>query len=352
MEIRLKKFSKSFGPVRVIENMDLTIGDSEMIALLGPSGCGKTTTLYAVCGIHRVTSGRIWFGDKDVTDLPPQQKNVGVVFQSFALYPHLSVFENIAFPLRIRKDSTADIERSVQEIAGILHMEELLDRRPGQLSGGQQQRVALARALVRRPDVLLMDEPLANLDAGLRLEMRSEIRRIQRENGCTSILVTHDQVEAMSMCDRIALMNEGKIQQIGTPDEMYQQPQNRFVAGFIGNPPISFCDGVIQDNRFVTEGLDFDLPDRFEAALEAAGRKVTIGVRPEFLRPEFTVPIEGEITFVESQGREVLYDLTLASGKMFRSIQGGGRKFELGEKVRWGIDADAIFFFDERGSRI
>ena len=352
MEIRLENFSKSFGPVKVIEDMDLTIGDCEMIALLGPSGCGKTTTLYAVCGIHRVTSGRIWFGDKDVTDLPPQKKNVGVVFQSFALYPHLSVFENIAFPLRIRKDGAADIERSVQEMAGILHMEELLDRRPGQLSGGQQQRVALARALVRKPDVLLMDEPLANLDAGLRLEMRSEIRRIQRENGCTSILVTHDQVEAMSMCDRIALMNDGKIQQIGTPDEMYQQPRNRFVAGFIGNPPISFCDGVIQDHRFVTEGLDFDLPDRFEAASITAGQKVTIGVRPEYVRPEFAVPIEGEITFVESQGREVLYDLTLAGGKVFRSIQGGGPKFKIGENVRWGIDIGATFFFDERGDRI
>jgi inositol-phosphate transport system ATP-binding protein len=352
VEIRLDKFSKSFGPVRVIEDMDLTIGDCEMIALLGPSGCGKTTTLYAVCGIHRVTSGRIWFGDKDVTALPPQKKNVGVVFQSFALYPHLSVYENIAFPLRIRKDSAADIEHSVKEVAGILHMDELLDRRPGQLSGGQQQRVALARALVRKPDVLLMDEPLANLDAGLRLEMRSEIRRIQQESGCTSILVTHDQVEAMSMCDRIALMNEGKIQQIGTPDEMYQQPRNRFVAGFIGNPPISFCDGVIQDNRFVTEGLEFEIPDRLEAASMTAGQKVTIGVRPEYLRPEFAAAIEGEITFVESQGREVLYDLTLAGGKVFRSIQGGGPKFKLGENVRWGIDIGAVFFFDGQGNRI
>jgi inositol-phosphate transport system ATP-binding protein len=352
MEIRLEKFSKSFGPIRVIEDMDLTIGDCEMIALLGPSGCGKTTTLYAVCGIHRVTSGRIWFGDTDVTALPPQKKNVGVVFQSFALYPHLSVYENIAFPLRIRKDSAADIERSVKEVAGILHMEELLDRRPGQLSGGQQQRVALARALVRKPDVLLMDEPLANLDAGLRLEMRSEIRRIQQESGCTSILVTHDQVEAMSMCDRIALMNEGKIQQIGTPDEMYQQPRNRFVAGFIGNPPISFCDGVIQDNRFVTEGLEFELPDRLQGASMTAGQKVTIGVRPEYVRPEFAATIEGEITFVESQGREVLYDLTLAGGKVVRSIQGGGRKFKLGENVRWGIDTRAMFFFDGQGNRI
>ncbi len=352
MEIRLENFCKSFGPVRVIEDMNLTIGDCEMVALLGPSGCGKTTTLYAVCGIYRVTSGRIWFGDKDVTALPPQKKNVGVVFQSFALYPHLSVFENIAFPLRIRKEASADVERMVEEMAGMLHIEELLGRRPGQLSGGQQQRVALARALVREPDVLLMDEPLANLDAGLRLQMRSEIRRIQRQSGCTSILVTHDQVEAMSMCDRIALLHEGKIQQIGTPDEMYHQPRNRFVAGFIGNPRLSFCDGVIEDNRFVTEGLDFDLPDRFETASMAAGQKVTIGVRPEYVQPEFAVPIEGKITFVESQGREVLYDLSLAGGRVFRSIQGGVRNFKLGENVRWGIDIGAIFFFDERGNRI
>ena len=352
MEIRLEKFSKSFGPVKVIEDMDLTIGDCEMIALLGPSGCGKTTTLYAVCGIHRVTSGRIWFGDKDVTALPPQKKNVGVVFQSFALYPHLSVFENIAFPLRIRKDSAADIERRVREMAGVLHMEALLDRRPGQLSGGQQQRVALARALVRNPDVLLMDEPLANLDAGLRLEMRSEIRRIQRENGCTSILVTHDQIEAMSMCDRIALMNDGKIEQIGTPNEMYHQPRNRFVAGFIGNPPLSFADGKVEDGCFVAQGLRFALPDRVKQTSVTAGQNITIGVRPEYLRPEFDTPIEGEISFIESQGREVLYDVTLAGGQVFRSIQSGDLACALGDRIRWGIDADAIFFFDEQGIRI
>ena len=352
MEIRLDKFSKSFGPVRVIEDMDLTIGDCEMIALLGPSGCGKTTTLYAVCGIHRVTSGRIWFGEKDVTDLPPQKKNVGVVFQSFALYPHLSVYENIAFPLRIRKDGAADIDRSVKEVAGILHMEQLLDRRPGQLSGGQQQRVALARALVRRPDVLLMDEPLANLDAGLRLEMRSEIRKIQRESGCTSILVTHDQVEAMSMCDRIALMNEGKIQQIGSPDDMYHKPRNRFVAGFIGNPPISFADGTIEDGFFVAPGLRFDLPDRVKRASVTVGENITLGVRPEYLQPDLATAIEGEITFIESQGRETLYDLTLDGGQVFRSIQSGKRACAIGDRIRWGFDADAILFFDARGNRI
>ena len=332
--------------------MDLTIGDGEMIALLGPSGCGKTTTLYAVCGIHRVTSGRIWFGERDVTDLPPQQKNVGVVFQSFALYPHLSVYENIAFPLRIRKDGRADIERKVKKMAGVLHMEALLDRRPAQLSGGQQQRVALARALVRSPDVLLMDEPLANLDAGLRLEMRTEIRRIQMESGCTSILVTHDQVEAMSMCDRIALMDEGKIQQIGAPDEMYHNPRNRFVAGFIGNPPISFYSGTVEDNRFVAEGLAFDMPEIVANSPIAAGRKITIGIRPEYIQPDFATTIEAKISFLEAQGREVLYDLMLSDGQVLRSIQSRTQRYKLGDRVRWGLDTSAIFFFGEDGNRI
>lgn len=352
MEIKLDKFSKSFGQVKVIEDLDLVVGDGEMIALLGPSGCGKTTTLYSICGIHKVSGGRIWFGDRDVTALPPQEKNVGVVFQSFALYPHLSVYENIAFPLRIRKDSNAAIKEKVSSIADTLHMEELLERRPGQLSGGQQQRVALARALVRRPDILLMDEPLANLDAGLRLEMRSEIRRIQQESGCTSILVTHDQVEAMSMCDRIALMNKGVIQQIGTPDEMYQRPQNKFIASFIGNPPISFADGTIEDGRFVCESLSFELPDGIKNKAISAGQKVCVGVRPEHLQPEYAIPIEGEISFVESQGREVLYDIKLTGGQMFRSIQSGERVGNQGDAIKWGIDPELVLFFDDQGDRI
>ena len=197
-----------------------------------------------------------------------------------------------------------------------------------------------------------MDEPLANLDAGLRLEMRSEIRRIQQETGCTSILVTHDQVEAMSMCDRIALMNKGKIHQIGTPDEMYHQPRNRFVAGFIGNPPISFADGTIEDGRFVTPGLDFELPDRIKGASVTAGQNISLGVRPEYLQPDFATPIEGEITFIESQGREILYDLTLTGGRVFRSIQSGEQVCQLGDRIRWGIDTDAVLFFDQRGNRI
>ncbi|MGH6808002.1 MAG: ABC transporter ATP-binding protein, partial [Ensifer adhaerens] len=251
MRILLDKFSKSFGTTKVIEDMDLEVGSGEMLALLGPSGCGKSTTLFAICGIHRPTSGRILFGDKDVTGLPSQERNVGVVFQSYALYPHMTVAENIGFPLTVRRMAAADIRKEVAEIAALVHIDNLLDRRPAQLSGGQQQRVALARALIRRPDVLLLDEPLANLDAKLRLEMRSEIRRLQKETGITAILVTHDQVEAMSMCDRIAIMKAGEIVQIATPSEMYNDPRTAFVAGFLGNPPISFLKGRAEGGAFV-----------------------------------------------------------------------------------------------------
>ena len=242
MKLVLEKFSKSFGPVAVIENLDLTVHSGEMLALLGPSGCGKSTTLFSICGIYRMNSGKLLFDQKDMSNVPSQQRNVGVVFQNYALYPHMTVYENIAFPLKLKKLDSKIIDTKVQEIANLVYIPELLRRKPAQLSGGQQQRVALARALIREPDVLLLDEPLANLDAKLRLEMRSEIKRIQKETGITAILVTHDQVEAMSMCDRIALMKDGKIIQLSTPDEMYKNPIDKFVAGFIGNPPISFLN--------------------------------------------------------------------------------------------------------------
>ncbi len=352
MRIVLDAVTKQFGAVKAIDDVTLEIVDGELLALLGPSGCGKTTTLFAICGIHRIDSGRILFGDLEVSGLPPQRRSVGVVFQSFALYPHMSVSENIGFPLQVRKESKAEIERKVDEVADLVHIRELLERRPAQLSGGQQQRVAIARAIVRRPDILLLDEPLANLDAKLRLEMRSELRRLQKETGITAVIVTHDQVEAMSMSDRIVIMDDGRILQIGTPDEMYHRPSNKFVAGFIGNPPISFADGKVEDGRFVTEGLDFDLPDRIKKASVTAGQNITLGVRPEYLQPDFATPIEAEITFIENQGREALYDLTLAGGHVFRSIQSGEPICKLGDKIRWGIDADASFFFDDQGKRI
>ncbi|MBY6115097.1 ABC transporter ATP-binding protein [Mameliella alba] len=334
MQLDLIEFTKRFDGNTVIDKMNLQVESGEMIALLGPSGCGKSTTLFAICGIHRIDEGRLMFGDRDVSHLPSQQRNVGVVFQNYALYPHMTIFDNIAFPLKVQKIDPAEIKTRVHEMAELVHIEALLQRRPAQLSGGQQQRVALARALVRKPDVLLLDEPLANLDAKLRLEMRSEIRRIQQETGLTAILVTHDQVEAMSMCDRIALMNGGRIVQMDTPVEMYRNPRNKFVAGFLGNPPISF----------VTPG---DLPG-FGAPQNCA----EIGLRPEHVGPQFGNGLRGRVEFIETQGREDLFDVTLPSGRLVRSVQSSGSGISLGQEIDWGYDPSALLCFDGSEARL
>ncbi|WP_027667109.1 ABC transporter ATP-binding protein [Rhizobium leguminosarum] len=351
MRILLDNFSKSFGSTKVIENMTLEVGNGEMLALLGPSGCGKSTTLFSVCGIHRPSGGRILFGDRDVTDLPSQARNVGVVFQSYALYPHMTVTENIGFPLKVKGMPTAEIRKEVDRIAALVQIGNLMGRRPAELSGGQQQRVALARALIRKPDVLLLDEPLANLDAKLRLEMRSEIRRLQRETGITAILVTHDQVEAMSMCDRIAIMKEGEIVQIATPAEMYNDPKTAFVAGFLGNPPITFLRGVVDKGAFTIPQSEIrvPLPNTVGAA---DGTKLMLGVRPEHFTPSGDIAVPGKVTFAETQGRENLYDVALAGGPLLRSIQPVRSDIRIGDDVRWAIDSRGIFVFDENGRRL
>ena len=332
MQIDLINFSKRFGRTRVIDDMTLSVKSGEMLALLGPSGCGKSTTLFAICGIHRMTEGRLLFGGEDIGDKASQDRNVGVVFQNYALYPHMTVFDNIAFPLKIKGMARGDIETAVGDIARFVHINELLARRPAQLSGGQQQRVALARALVRKPDVLLLDEPLANLDSKLRLEMRSEIRRLQQETGLTAILVTHDQVEAMSMCDRIALMQNGDIVQLGAPMELYRQPKNKFVADFIGNPPISIISA---------------------GALGSATRDGVYewGVRPEFFGPQHGTGVQGTVSYIENQGREDLIDVTLKNGEVLRSIQPGGG-LEPGQSVDWGLAQDNLLAFDRTGVRL
>ncbi|GAB5428071.1 MAG: ABC transporter ATP-binding protein [Devosia indica] len=352
MQVTLKDFTKTFDDMTVIDKMNLTVEDGEMLALLGPSGCGKSTTLFAICGIHRINGGQILFGTRDVSNVPSQKRNVGVVFQNYALYPHLTVSENIAFPLSVRGDDKAKIEREVRAIAELTHIEELLARRPAQLSGGQQQRVALARALVRKPDVLLLDEPLANLDAKLRLEMRSEIRRIQLETGITAILVTHDQVEAMSMCDRIAIMNKGEILQIATPTDMYRAPVNKFVAGFLGNPPIVMLEGKASgDGRFIVNGgAGLPLPSRL--ANTPGDTPLSLGVRPEHFGAAGASQVSGTITFVEPQGRETLFDVTLADGVVLRSIQPAREDVALGHKVAWPLDAEKLLAFDATGQAV
>ncbi|MEP0451633.1 MAG: ABC transporter ATP-binding protein [Roseibium sp.] len=352
MRIALENFTKTFGDTAVIENMNLEIASGEMLALLGPSGCGKSTTLFAVCGIHRMDGGRLLFGEKDVTSVPSQNRNVGVVFQNYALYPHMNIYENIAFPLKIRKDNKQTIDEKVREIAELVHIPELLDRQPVQLSGGQQQRVALARALVREPDVLLLDEPLANLDAKLRLEMRSEIRRIQQKTGITAILVTHDQVEAMSMCDRIAIMDKGQIVQLSTPKDMYENPASEFVAGFMGNPPISFLDGTVDENELRLARSSQSLPLSSKINQPNSGEALRLGIRPEHFQPNYPAKLSGKISFIETQGREVLYDVTLENGDVLRSIQSSGKPHTIGEMVTWGIDPEKTLAFAANGARL
>ncbi|WP_319517667.1 ABC transporter ATP-binding protein [uncultured Martelella sp.] len=350
MRIALKDFTKKFDGVPVIDRMNLEIRDGEMLALLGPSGCGKSTTLLAISGIHRIDGGQILFGDDDISGLPSQKRNVGVVFQNYALYPHMTAFENIAFPLQVRRTEKKEIEARVQEIAELTHIAPYLKRKPGQLSGGQQQRVALARALVRKPGVLLLDEPLANLDAALRLEMRSEIRRIQLETGITAILVTHDQVEAMSMADRIAIMDKGEILQVSPPDEMYRRPTNRFVASFMGNPPIVMIDGEMRNGRFSgPDGFDLPLPSHLSGT---DNRPISIGVRPEHFGSTGSHPVRGKISFVEPQGRETHFDLKVAEGIVLRSIQYARNDIAIGQEVEWPLDVESTLVFDEKGNRL
>ncbi|TNB48891.1 ABC transporter ATP-binding protein [Martelella lutilitoris] len=351
MQVSLSNFTKSFDGTPVIEDLNLTVRSGEMMALLGPSGCGKSTTLFAVCGIHRINKGKILFGDKDVSTLPSQKRNVGVVFQNYALYPHMSVFDNIAFPLSVRRMNKADIKREVEAIAGLAHIDNLLERKPGQLSGGQQQRVALARAIVRRPNVLLLDEPLANLDAKLRLEMRSEIRRIQLETGITAILVTHDQVEAMSMCDRVAIMDKGKILQLDRPTALYEAPVNRFVAGFLGNPPIVFAEGRIDDGALTTDdAIRLPLPKRL--ARRTQGERIALGIRPEHFGGNHPDTVTGAVSFVEPQGREMLFDIKLGDKTVLRSIQPVRGDVKIGDSVAWGLETEKLLAFDAAGASI
>jgi inositol-phosphate transport system ATP-binding protein len=350
MRIKIENFTKRFGDQTVVSDLNLTVEEGEMIALLGPSGCGKTTTLFAISGIHRVDQGTIRIGERDVTRLPAQKRNVGVVFQSYALYPHMTVRQNIAFPLMIRSTERAKADRAVGDMAELLEIGELLDRRPSELSGGQQQRVALARAMVRRPDVLLLDEPLANLDARLRLDMRGEIRRIQRETRTTAILVTHDQVEAMSMCDRIAIMERGQIVQIAAPAQMYAHPTNRFVASFLGSPPIAYLPAIAAEDDIRIGNTVLPWPgDMPRAAPNAA---LSIGIRPEDFGPHGLLPMPGRIAAVESHGREMLYAVDLPGGGRLRAIAPGAQIAPLGAEVAWGIDPNRVLIFDESGRRL
>ncbi len=285
--ISLRNVAKSYGEVDVISGLSLEIDDKEFLVLVGPSGCGKTTTLRMISGLEEVTSGEIWFGDRHVTDIRPGLRNTSMVFQNYALYPHMTIAENIGYGMKVRGVPKADIAKAVNDAAKVLNLHDYLDRRPKHLSGGQRQRVAIGRAIVRDPDIFLFDEPLSNLDAKLRVEMRTEIKSLHRRLETTIVYVTHDQVEAMTMADRVVVMNDGVIEQASDPTTLYQKPVNLFVAGFIGAPSMNFMDGRITyidgEYRFTTDsGMSLTLPvDSAQQFDSVMGDPIVLGLRPE-----------------------------------------------------------------------
>lgn len=377
MEIRLKNLTKEFpgNPKKnipdtvAVDNLSVTIPDGELVGLLGPSGCGKSTTLYMIAGLKNPTSGEIWFGDQDVTNLTPEKRGIGLVFQNYALYPHMTVYKNVAFPLpniRVekpryyrsgepvldengnqvyapRKLNKAEIDALVRQTSKLVQIDEYLDRKPSQLSGGQQQRVAIARALVKKPKVLLLDEPLSNLDARLRIQTREEIRRIQKETGITTVFVTHDQEEAMSICDKIVVMKLGVQQQIGAPQEVYNDPHNLFVATFLGTPPINVFKGHIeQDGIYIGSDKVLENTKGYEP------KAVFIGIRPEgFLFGAGHDTLGMHVENVTIMGRDILLNASHkdCTKPIIKVELSSDIKLEQGD-VRCGVRPDKIFVFD------
>jgi multiple sugar transport system ATP-binding protein len=342
------------GGALAVDKLNIDIADGEFVCLVGPSGCGKTTALRMIAGLEEITSGEVRIGDRVVNNLPPRDRDIAMVFQSYALYPHMSVYDNMAFGLQLRKTAKDEIDRAVKEAARILDLERFLDRKPGALSGGQRQRVALGRAIVREPAAFLMDEPLSNLDAKLRVATRAQIARLHQRLAATMIYVTHDQVEAMTMGDRIAVINEGVLQQVGTPREMYSAPRNRFVAGFIGSPSMNFVDfkldGDSGGSTLSTGGTEVRLDDSQAAMLRRQGaNSVAVGFRPEHLAvgkpegPGLTVTVL--IDVIEFLGNDEL--LHGISGELdVVAIVNTGNKLKVGLEVALSAPPSALYFFD------
>jgi ABC-type sugar transport system ATPase subunit len=347
MKVKLEDLSKHFGSVIAVEGIDLEVRDGELVAFLGPSGCGKTTTLLMVAGIYKPTRGTVRFDERVVNHLPPRDRNIGMVFQSYALYPHMTVFENLTFPLRLKKVPKGDMQEQAKRVADMLGIGNLMDRKPGQLSGGQQQRVALGRALAKEPDILLFDEPLSNLDARLRLSMRGEIKRLQMELDITSIYVTHDQVEAMTMADRIAVINAGVLQAFCPPDELYDEPRTLFIAGFVGNPPMNFMNVEVtrENGEYHARREGFDVVVPAERGEKAASRgTVTLGVRPEDISLD-DEGIRGEIYVVEPLGRDDLLNIQIGD-EYIHVLADPGLGLKIGDMVYLQFNTHKVQFFD------
>ncbi|HXM05237.1 MAG TPA: ABC transporter ATP-binding protein [Chthoniobacterales bacterium] len=351
--VELTSVIKKYGDVLAVENFNLTTNEGEFVVLVGPSGCGKTTTMRMIAGLETVTGGEIKIAGKNVVGMIPRERDVAMVFQNYALFPHMNVFGNMSFGLRLRKFPREKIESRVHQAASILGIEHLLNRKPKELSGGERQRVALGRAIVREPQVFLMDEPLSNIDAKLRVEMRAEIIKLQRRLGVTTFYVTHDQVEALSMGDRIVVMSKGRVQQVGTPKELYQNPDNRFVAGFIGSPSMNFIRAQVTDKGTLSAGENFNvaLPTPLSDAVRSRGlSEVILGVRPEHLQlvgnGQAENRILGVVDVVEPQGSTTILQVNVgADSKIIAQVnEQWGR--QPGERLQFSIPPDAIHLFD------
>ena len=349
--IRFDGVSKRYGDVVAVRSLNLDIRDQEFVVLLGPSGCGKSTTLNVIAGLEEASEGELWFDNEVVNRIPPHHRDVAMVFQSYALYPHKTAYENIAFGLRMRGVAPAEVERRVQDAAKKLDITSLLGRRPSQLSGGQRQRVALGRAMVRQPAVFLMDEPLSNLDVALRISMRAEIKHLHQEMRTTFVYVTHDQAEALTLADRIVVMKEGQIQQVGTPDEVYDRPSNMFVASFLGNPPINYLEGAIEDEAgtpvFRYGSLRISLPAGKLRAVTAA--PVVLGIRPEdVLRdsaPGWPV-LTGVVDSVLPVGSDRFLGLKVEGCDVFVRVDKETHHV-LGQRVSFGLRPERLHLFDK-----
>jgi multiple sugar transport system ATP-binding protein len=347
--LELRDVSKSYGAVRVIEGINLSISDGEFVALVGPSGCGKSTILRMIAGLEDITGGQIAIGREVVNDLTPKERNIAMVFQSYALYPHMNVYRNMAFNLELAGKPRAEIDGRVREAARMLELEPLLDRKPSQLSGGQRQRVAMGRAVVRDPSVFLFDEPLSNLDAKLRVQMRSEIKALHKKVGVTSVYVTHDQVEAMTLADRVVVLDRGVIQQAGSPMELYREPANTFVAGFIGSPAMNFFEATVQGGVAQTaDGTRFG----FEAGqVVEDGTAVVVGVRPEhFQRDEAETALTGTVKFIEPTGGLTFVTLDVA-GAMVVVTTNGEDMIRAGDALTVFVPTRNVYVFERDSGR-
>ena len=358
VDLKIENLTKKYGETTALDEFSIDVKSGELMVLLGPSGCGKTTAIRCIAGLTSPTAGQIYLENKKINELSPKDRDVAMVFQNYALYPHMSIYDNIAFPLKMRKKPKLYVQEKVKQMAELLGINDLLDRKPKELSGGQMQRVALGRALVREPKLFLMDEPLSNLDAKLRTHMRTEIKKLQKKIGITTLYITHDQVEAMSMADKIAIMKNGNIQQIGTPMEVYHQPKNTFVGQFIGNPQMNLINGSIRDSNIFlfSQSIVIQLVDKIlEKKLTP---KFIIGIRPRDIiilkKTDITtgIRLQGIVVFVEMLGDDVTIEIKIGSDNLLVTIGNILSTLHVGDKIEIELQYSKMHFFNEVGEKI